>query len=98
MVVRSKRKRRFVIGNTSPDASMHKVKSQDMELMSMNVTENVCYDRIHVQNDVSYERVLVPGEAAVYNIIPGGADSHNISHIPPANEVVGTAVQEYEHI
>ena len=77
MVVRSKRKGRFVIGNTSPDA-----KPQDKSI------ENVCYYRIHVQNDVSYERVLVPDDHVVYDIIPGEVDSGKRTHPPPTNQIV----------
>ena len=54
----------------------------------MNVTENVWYDRIHVQNDVSYERVLVPDDHVVYDIIPGDADSGKRTHPPPTNQIV----------
>ena len=75
MVVRSKKKGRFVIGSTSPDASMHKEKS-------MNVTEYVCYNRMHVENDVSYDQVLVPDD---HDIIPGEVDSGERTHPPPTN-------------
>ena len=114
MVVRSKKKGRFVIGSTSraaPDASMHKEKSQDTKLISMNVTEYVCYNRMHVENDVSYDQVLVPDDHVSYervlvpddhDIIPGEVDSGKRTHPPPTNhinvqELVGTNLTEVEH-
>ena len=51
LLFRSKRKRRLSIGGNSLDTSIKKGKSHDMELMSINVTENVSYERVHVPED-----------------------------------------------
>eukprot|EP00731_Ephydatia_muelleri_P019019 Em0011g1059a len=45
MTLRSKRKGRLSIGGNSLDTSIKKGKSQDMELTSIDVTENVSYER-----------------------------------------------------
>ncbi|KAL5486501.1 hypothetical protein EMCRGX_G018989 [Ephydatia muelleri] len=75
MTLRSKRKGRLSIGGNSLDTSIKKGKSQDMELTSIDVTENVSYERVHV-----------PEDRVIYDTITDGAVDLKRPHPPPANE------------
>ena len=63
------------IGINSLDTSIKKGKSHDMELTSIDVTENVSYERVHV-----------PEDRVIYETITDGAVDLKRPHPPPANE------------
>ncbi|KAL5486487.1 hypothetical protein EMCRGX_G018974 [Ephydatia muelleri] len=88
MTLRSKRKGRLSIGVNSLDMSIKKGKSQDMELMSINVTENVSYERVHVPEDrvISHDASIKKGNTELMSINV----SYERVHVPEDHVIYDT--------